>query len=51
MQVGSEIVPGNLQAEATPGAMFLGTAWPLLAIPAPQWACIIASVQDGALDA
>lgn len=29
----------------------LGTASPVLAIPAPQWACIITAVQDGALDA
>ncbi len=29
----------------------LGTTSPVLAIPAPQWSRIIASVQDGALDA
>ncbi len=29
----------------------LATASPVLAIPAPQWACVIAAVQDGTLDA
>lgn len=29
----------------------LGTDSPVLAVPAAQWACIIAAVQDGTLDA
>lgn len=29
----------------------LGTASPVLAIPAAQWSCIITAVQDGILDA
>lgn len=29
----------------------LATTSPVLAIPTPQWACVIAAVQDGTLDA
>ncbi len=28
----------------------LGTTSPVLAIPAPQWACIVAAVKDATLD-